>query len=131
MFPMCSKFQEMDSIFTCLVFMAYHHIHFTPSMLSGSYGTLRSFLVSLVSILGAAMEIYSPLEKMIVIRVVQKQAWWFHSEILLEYKETQILVTQHQFQIIIQEQKGAKVQKKFPKYGGKDYLHKFVFYGFY
>ena len=34
---------------------------------------------------GAALEIYSPLEKMIVIRVVQQQAWWFLYEIFLEY----------------------------------------------
>ena len=30
-----------------------------------------------------ALESYSPLEKMIVIRVVKQQAWWFLSEILL------------------------------------------------
>ena len=37
------------------------------------------------------------------------------------------MVTQHQLQIIIQKQKGVKVQKRFPKYGGKDYLRKFDF----
>ena len=29
--------------------------------------------------------IESPLEKVIVIRVVQKKSWWFLSEIFLEY----------------------------------------------
>ena len=33
----------------------------------------------------AALKIYSPLEKMIVIRVVQQQECWFLSEIFLEY----------------------------------------------
>ena len=90
----------------------------------GSYGTLGSFLSHWFQLLGqqVTLEIYSPLDKMIVIRVVQQQEWWFLSEIFWEYKETQSLVTQHQLQRIIKKQKGVKVQKSFPKYGGKDYL---------
>ena len=39
------------------------------------------------------------------------------------------MVTQHQLQRIIQKQKGVKVQKMFPKYGGKYYLHNFCVSG--
>ena len=77
----------MDSIFTCFVFMEFHHRHFTPCMYEDHMGPWDHFWSHWFQLWGkqAAMDIYPPLEKMIVIIVVQKQAWWFLSEILLEY----------------------------------------------
>ena len=87
MFPMWSTFWNMDSIFTYLVFMESHHRHFTPSMYQYHMGHWDHFWSHWFQFLGqqAALEIYSPLEKIIVIRVVQKQAWWFLFEIFLRY----------------------------------------------
>ena len=76
----------MDSIFTCLVFVAFHHRHFTPSMYQDHMGPWDHFGSHWFQFWGkqATLEIYSPLEKIIVIRVVQKQEWWILSDILLE-----------------------------------------------
>ena len=51
----------------------------------------------------AIWEIESPLEKVIVIRVVQQQTWWFLSEVLLRYQEDSKFGNSVQLQRIIHE----------------------------
>ena len=87
MFLMWSTFREMDLIFTCLVFMASHHRHFTPSMYQDHMGPWDHFWSHWFQLWGqqATLDIYSPLENIIVIREAQKQAWWFLFEIFLRY----------------------------------------------
>ena len=65
--------------------MSFHHRNFTPCMYQDDMGPWDHFWSHWFQFWGqqATLEIYSPLDKMIVIRVVKKQEWWFLSNILL------------------------------------------------
>ena len=67
--------------------MAFHHRTFTPSMYQDHMGPWDHFWSHWFQVWGlqAALKIYLPLEKIILIKLVQQQAWWFLSEMFLEY----------------------------------------------
>ena len=100
---------------------------------SGSYGTLGLFLVSLVLIVGETSSIgdlvttweddsneSSAAASMVV-------PLWNFLGILRNSKFGNSVPTSKNY---TEEKKGWNFIKRFPKYGGKDYLCKFGFYGF-